>query len=173
MQEVKNKLNELLNYPNVDNLNLDIFKEISNILNDSNIKIEDKQEIVYLLIEVSKCLLGFETIIKKLPSSLQNILNSYNELKNIQIITETLDNFKEYVIPNIFENVVRDYLNFLENNNNQLFIMYDNYYINNFNKYLLDYINRLDCNNEKFENGINKDYVLRIKELNNIKSNIK
>ena len=59
------------------------------------------------------------------------------------------------------------YLNYLENDNNQLFIMYDNYYINRFNQYLLDYLNRVDINNEKFENGISKDITEKVKELNN------
>ncbi len=173
MQAVKNKLNELLNYTNADNLNLEIFNEINTILNDNNVNIEDKKEIVYLLIDVSKSLVGFEKILKELPSSLQMILNSYNELKRIQIVTETLENIKEFVIPTIFENVVKDYLDFLENINNQLFIMYDNYYLNKFNQYLLTYINRVDCNNEKFADGLSKDLVDKVKELNNTKSNIK
>ncbi len=167
MQEVKNKLNELLTKINIDNLDLEIFEEVDSNLNDGNINIEDKQEIVYLLIEVSKCLGGFEEIIKELPSNLQKILNSYNELKNIQILYETLENIKEYVIPNIYERIVMQYLNYLENDNNQLFIMYDNYYINRFNQYLLDYLNRVDINNEKFENGISKDITEKVKELNN------
>ena len=166
MQEVKNKLNELLTKINIDNLDLEIFEEVDSNLNDGNINIEDKQEIVYLLIEVSKCLGGFKEIIKELPSNLQKILNSYNELKNIQILFETLENIKEYVIPNIYERAVMQYLNYLENDNNQLFIMYDNYYINRFNQYLLDYLNRIDINNEKFENGISKDIVQKVKELN-------
>ena len=160
MQEVKNKLNELLTKINIDNLDLEIFEEVDSNLNDGNINIEDKQEIVYLLIEVSKCLGGFKEIIKELPSNLQKILNSYNELKNIQILFETLENIKEYVIPNIYERAVMQYFN------NQLFIMYDNYYINRFNQYLLDYLNRIDINNEKFENGISKDIVQKVKELN-------
>ena len=45
--------------------------------------------------------------------------------------------------------------------------MYDNYYINRFNQYLLNYINRVDVNNEKFASGLNKDMVNKIKDLNN------
>ncbi len=167
MQEVKNKLNELYKYQNIDEVNLDIFEEVSNILNDNNINIEDKQEIVYLLIDVSKCLVGFEKIMNKLPFTIQSILKSYNDLKNIQILTETLESCKEYVLPTLFENDVSKYFDFLEEDNNELFIMYDNYYINRFNQYLLDYINRVDVNNEKFASGINKDIVNKIKDLNN------
>ncbi len=167
MQEVKNKLNELYKYQNIDEVNLDIFEEVSNNLNDNNINIEDKQEIVYLLIDVSKCLVGVEKIFNKLPFNIQSILKSYNDLKNIQILTETLESCKEYVLPTIFENAVSRYFDFLDDNNNGLFIMYDNYYINRFNQYLLNYINRVDVNNEKFANGLNKDMVNKIKDLNN------
>ena len=173
MQEVKNKLKELLNYTNIDNLNLEIFEDVNNILNDNSVDIEDKQDIVYLLIEVSKCLTGFEKIISKLPINLQSILNSYEDLKNIQILFETLENIKEFVMPKIYEKIVIQYLDFLENNNNQEFIMYDNYYINKFNQYLLDYLNRIDINNEKFENGISKDIVDKVKDLNKNITNMK
>ena len=39
MQEVKNKLNELLTKINIDNLDLEIFEEVDSNLNDGNINI--------------------------------------------------------------------------------------------------------------------------------------
>jgi len=139
-----------------------LFKEIESYLLNNEIFVEDKIEVITLLFEFIDTYPSIQNKINEVPISIRYLYMDYVNLKGFNVLFEIANSY-EFPANNDFEDLATRYLNFLNDNNSELFIQYCSAYIRNFNNKLKSYLNR-EYLGEAFEKSFNQDLINDLKE---------
>ncbi len=144
-----------------------LFQNISeDLLND---KIDDKGKVIDLLIEFIRSYSVLEDNIEKMPKLIITLYKSHMNLIRLIISLELIENL-EFVVPKPFTETALNYLDYLDNEENQLYINYNYEKIAKFNKRLFQYLEKKDENNCLYQNSIDNDLINTLNsKLNSLK----
>lgn len=151
-----------------------LFSKIEAILLDENIQEEEKDLLISEFLNLLSYYTTLQESYEKFPGLLQQIYKSHMLYKRICILFEVINDY-EFAAPNDFEQILLDYFDFLEKPENEFYIHNCYSKIDEFNKIVLKYLTKKDCENRTFENTINNPELIatfknKVNELSQVRS---
>ena len=139
----------------------DLFIKIENTLLDDEVLVEEKDLLISEFLNMLSYYVTLQESYEKFPELLKQIFISHNLYKRLCILMKVINDY-DVPMPLDFEEILLDYFDFLENPDNEFFIHNCYSKIDIFNKIILDYLNKKDYNNKKFEDSINKPELISL-----------
>lgn len=139
----------------------DLFLGIQNSLLDEKVLESEKDLLISEFLNLLSYYTTLQESYEKFPELLKQIFIFQNLYKRLCILMEVINDY-DVPMPLDFEEILLDYFDFLENPDNEFFIHNCYSKIDIFNKIILDYLNKKDYNNKKFEDSINKPELISL-----------
>ena len=166
-EKIIKELQKLNNLDSRENINISNYNKLFNEINDyllSDDPIENKNEVSLLVIEIVNYYKDFQDHLDELPNTIKLLFKSDENLRYIKILYEGIMNY-DFVTPIQFHEILVSYLDFLEDENNDFYITNCYSKIEDFNKQLNDYLEKLDYNDNKFKDGLDEETIRIVKDL--------
>lgn len=163
MKQLVDSLNNILKQGNNAEINIEIFYSLADYITIYTLDKKDKYLLIRLFLEITLCCINIEKNIHLLPPTLENIYYSNLNFKNIILLFEDIDTID---VPSKvgYEQVVNLYIDFLEDSNNFNFVTYNFPIIKKYNRKLLDYLDKRDYNDNRFEDAIDPNVIYNLKK---------
>lgn len=142
----------------------ELFNEICLYLKQDNINSLEKGQVVDMFLDFITYFPQLEDNVTLLPVDLLNLYYAYFEFKRILIMLSIVNG---YDFPSEIEitNLINEYMNLLENPQNQLFISYGPHIIEEINNMFVSYLEKEDFNQIKFKDSLDPSIVNTINKL--------
>lgn len=132
----------------------DLFNELeSYILNEENDFLE-KEQVIYSLIEFIRSFPKLEDSIDLFPITIKSLYKGFIEYKNLSILFEQVY-YSDICMVLDYNDIVNEYLVFLDKPCNDVFIHYCYSKVVELNKRLIDYLDKTEMNGMKNRDVIN------------------
>lgn len=149
----------------------DLFTNLEAYILNNDINLIEKEEVISLIIELIRAYSKFEDNIELFPNTIKLLFKNYNDFNRLKILFEQVY-YSDICMIIDYTNIVYDYLDFLDNSSNELFIQYCYSKILDFNEKLIIYLDKTESTGIKHRDIINNPELENtLKERLNILSN--
>ena len=141
-----------------------LFNELENYILDNEIASDEKEKVIFLVLEFIRSFTRLEDNIDLFPNNIKILYNSFNEYNAIYILFEYIY-YNDVCMVADYLNIVERYLSFLENPIHELFIHECYSRITILTESMINYLDKTDFNGVKHRDTINNhELENRLKE---------
>lgn len=137
----------------------DLFNSLQDYFLNEEVPSEEKSDVIILTIEFIRYFPALEDNITFLPSIIQKLYSCHMNLYKIMFMFEYLES-REFTCINDFNTIMLDYLDYLDNSENDFYIHNCYSKIKDFNDKIFGYLNKCDYNGIRHRDNINKPELI-------------